>query len=153
MYAPRTDTITFLNGSGTPVEHPRLDSAKTICHVRHVTQSKGSITASLVIDDTDDFNKGSDTTSVNNGTLGTCDGQTVKSGTITNVTRVFSNGFWQFPSAGSIAIDMPRYTFTINFIGNDQATVTIDNLITNKTRVVTLTVDNRYNALDFCLIV
>ncbi len=141
----RIDTITFLDAFGNPVEYPRLDTVKTIHHVRHVTQSKGDITATLFIDIIDTLNRGADTTRVKNGTItGTCDGQTLnKSATIANVTRLYANGFWQFPYQGTITTDLPRYTFVITFTGNNTATVTIDNLVTGKTRVVNFTVDDR----------
>ncbi len=137
----RVDTITFYNAAGVAVEYPRLDSFTTLHHVRNVTQSKGGILATLTIDVTDSLKRGSDTTFVKNGTItGTCDGQTLKTGLISNVTRVLSNGVWQFPSAGTISVDMPRYDFTVTFTGNYSATLYVDNLVTGKTRTVYLTV-------------
>jgi hypothetical protein len=140
----RVDTITFFNAAGVPVEYPRLDSFTTLHHLRTVTQSKGDILVTLTIDVTDSLKKGTDTTFVKNGTItGTCDGQTLKTGLISNVTRVRSDGVWQFPSAGTISVDLPRYDFSITFTGNYSATLYVDNLVTGKTRTVYLTVSEK----------
>jgi hypothetical protein len=140
----RTDTITFLDASGNALRFPTRATVSFIRHHRQVVQDKGDITATLNFNVIDTINKGTDTTFVKNGVMtGTCDDQQISSGTITNVTRLLVNGAWQFPSTGTIATTMPRYTFTCQFIGNGQATVTIHNLVNNKTRVITITVDDR----------
>ena len=140
----RTDTITFRDSSGNALRFPSMAGLATIHHVRHVIQSKGDITATLDINVIDSLKKGADTTFVKNGTMtGACDSQVLKTGVISNVTRLYANGFWQFPYQGTIATDLPRYDFTVQFTGNNQATVTITNLVTGKTRVVNLTVDDR----------
>lgn len=140
----RIDTITFMDAAGNALRFPTRATVATIHHVRHVEQDKGDITATLDFNIIDTISKGSDTTFIKNGVMtGTCDGQQVAAGTITNVIRHLVNGMWQFPASGTIATNMPRYTLTIQYIGNNQATVTIHNLMNNKTRIVTLTVDDR----------
>jgi len=142
----RADTITFYDTSGNILEIPTMATLYTLRHDRQVNQTKGIITAALSISVFDTLKKSADTTFVKNGAItGTCDGQTLKTGIISNVTRLYSNGYWQFPSSGSIAVDMPRYDFTITFTGtnasgNYTATVNVDNLVTGKSRTVYLTV-------------
>ena len=139
----RADTITFYDASGNIVDTPTMATLYTLRHDRQVNQTKGDITAALSISVFDTLKKSVDTTFVKNGAIsGACDGQTLKSGIISNVTRRYSNGYWQFPSSGSIAVIMPRYTFTIVFTGNNTATVNVDNLVTGKTRTVYLTVSS-----------
>ncbi|MGA3050511.1 MAG: hypothetical protein ABSE00_01130 [Chitinispirillaceae bacterium] len=142
----RADTITFYDTSGNILEIPTMATLYTLRHDRQVNQTKGIITAALSISVFDTLKKSADTTFVKNGAItGTCDGQTLKTGIISNVTRLYSNGYWQFPSSGSIAVDMPRYDFTITFTGtnasgNYTATVNVDNLVTGKSRTVYVTV-------------
>jgi hypothetical protein len=140
----RTDTLTFKDAAGNSLQYPTLATVKTIAHIRDVTRTKGGNALNIRIDMNSVINLAPDTTHVKNGTItGTYDGDQVGTGTITNVTRQYTNSHWQFPSSGQIAVDFPRRSYDVEFLGGGDARLTITNKTTDKTRVITVHVDEK----------
>lgn len=53
-----------------------------------------------------------------NGTMtGTYNSQLYKSGTLTNITRIWSNGSFGFPIMGKIEVDRPIFQLSAEFLG------------------------------------
>jgi hypothetical protein len=140
----RVDTVAFTDESGNKLQHPTLATVKSIHHYRHVTHSRGGEEANVVFDMTFVVNKGTDTTLVKNGTIsGTYGDETIASGTVSNVTRYYKNGYWQFPESGNISATFPRHSIDIQYLGNGQATATIHNLVRDKVTITNIQVDQR----------
>lgn len=141
----RVDTLTFKDANNNHLQYPTLLTVKTIDHIRSVTRSKGGNDLNIRIAMNSVITLGSDTTHVKNGAItGTYDGEKiVGSGTITNVTRQRTNGYWQFPRSGSITSDFPRRSYEVEFEGDGNATLTVTNKATDKITVLTYHVDER----------
>ena len=140
----RIDTVTFFDVSLNKLQYPTFATVKTIHHVRHVKRDKGGNELDVTVDITSAINLSPDTTHVKNGTItGTYDGEQAVTGTITNVTRQYTGGHWQFPRSGNIMADFPRRSYEVEFTGNGNATLTITNKSTDKTRVLAIHVDQK----------
>ena len=133
----RMDTIRLVSITGLPMDHFNIDSLSYITHTRHVTRTgpKNAIDVSIsvTVNITTDILGGHK--GVWNGTMtGTFNGETFKSGTITDVVRVYdpASGEFLFPESGTVVITRPNYQYTVVFLGNGQAQVTIVKLITNE---------------------
>lgn len=144
----RVDTVTFFGATGK-LQHPTLATVDSIHHVRHVSRDKGGNELDITVDMHSTVSaitgQAGNYTHVKNGTItGTYDGEQVATGTITNVTRDYVNGQWDsFPRSGSIVVDFPHRTYDVDFIGVGEVRLTITNLSTNKTKVITVSVDQQ----------
>ncbi len=142
----RVDTLTFYGATGK-LRYPTLATVDSIHHVRHVSRDKGGNELDITVDmhSTVSPLSGGNYTHVKNGTIiGTYDGEQVATGTITNVTRDYVNGHWQaFPQSGSIVANFPHRTYEVDFIGLGEVRLTITNLTTGKTKVLTIIIDEQ----------
>jgi hypothetical protein len=144
----RVDTLTFYGAAGR-LRYPTLATVDSIHHVRHVTRDKGGNELDITVDMHSTLSPISGQTGnythVKNGTItGTFDGEQAATGTITNVTRDYVSGQWDwFPRSGSITADFPHRTYVVDFIGVGEVRLTITNLSTDKTRVITISVDQQ----------
>jgi hypothetical protein len=140
----RVDTVIFKDVSGTKIQHPTLATCKTIDHIRNMTHTKGGSELNIRVVMNSVISLTPDTTHVKNGTItGTYDGEQVGTGTITNVTRAYTNGAWQFPRSGNVTVDFPRRSYNVDFSGNGRAKLTITNKVSDKTTIITIQVDER----------
>jgi hypothetical protein len=140
----RIDTLIFKDANGGTLRAPTFATCKTISHVRTVTHSKGGSELNIRVVMTSAISLTPDTTHVKNGTIiGTYDGEQVGTGTITSVTRAYTGGHWQFPRSGNIAVDFPRRTYNVDFLGSGNAKLTITNKATDKTTIVNYHVDEK----------
>jgi hypothetical protein len=142
----RVDTVTFYGNAGT-LQHPTLATVDSIHHVRHVTRTRGGRQLNIIVDMHSTVSATpSGYTHVKNGTIsGTYDGEQVATGTINDVTRnYYTLTHWQlWPVSGSITADFPRRLYEVNFLGAGLARLTITNKATDKTRTVTISVDQK----------
>lgn len=140
----RVDSVTFKDASGTALQYPALLTVKTISHVRSVSRTKSGNELNIRIAMQSTLSTSPEITHVKNGTIsGTYNGESIATGTISNVTRVYTNRHWQFPRSGSISVDFPRRSFEAEFLGNGDAELTITNKTTDKTRVIRVHVEQR----------
>jgi hypothetical protein len=140
----RIDTLIFKDVSGAKLQYPTLATCKTIDHIRNVTHTKGGSELDIRVVMNSVISLTPDTTHVKNGTItGTYDGEKVGTGTITNVTRAYTNGKWQFPRSGNVSADFPRRSYNVDFTGNGNAKLTITNKVNDKTTIITIQVDER----------
>jgi hypothetical protein len=143
----RVDTVTFYDDNHNTLRHPTLATVDSIHHVRHVTRDKGGHELDLVVDMHSSVRSigGNDYTHVKNGTIvGTFDGEQCATGTITDVTRNYVSGHWQlWPVSGSITADFPRRKYEVDFLGLGLVRLTITNKATDKTKVITISVDQQ----------
>jgi hypothetical protein len=142
----RVDTITFY-GDAVTLQHPTLATVDSIHHVRHVTHTRGGNALNIVVDMHSTLTATvSGYTHVKNGTIvGTYDGEQVATGRIVNVTRNYTIlTHWQlWPVSGSITTDFPRRLYEVDFLGAGLARLTITNKATDRTRVITISVDQQ----------
>jgi hypothetical protein len=140
----RIDTLVFKDAGGNGLQYPTLATVKNISHVRNVTRTKAAGQLNIRVSMNSVISLSPDTTHVKNGTItGTFDGDQIATGTITDVTRQRTNGYWQFPRSGSVKTDFPRRTYEVEFMGGGDAKLTITNKVTDKTTVLTYHVDER----------
>jgi hypothetical protein len=140
----RIDTMTFADAAGLSLQHPTLATVKTIHHVRHVTHVRGGDEVNVVFDMNSVVNKGADTTLVKNGTMkGTYAGEEMASGTVTDVTRMRTNGKWQFPSSGTVSATFPKFTYELVYLGGGAARATLTNTVKDKVTITDIQVDER----------
>ncbi len=144
----RVDSVVLFDTEGNTMNHWDKLAIGKIVHKRNVTHSKDAKVFDMRMDFTVDIKTDAGIKKgVWNGTMsGTLNGEPFKSGTITNITRTFENGKFQFPEAGSIEIERPVFQIRIEFLGDSKATVTITNKL-NK-RVRTLFVDKNYSETE-----
>jgi hypothetical protein len=142
----RIDTVTFYGDAGA-LEHPTLAAVDSIRHVRCVTRTRGGSELNIIVDMHSVVTAtASGYTHVKYGTVvGTFDGEQVASGTIENVTRTYSTatGWRLWPESGSITADFPRRLFEVNFLGLGLVRLTVTNKATDRTRTVTISVDQQ----------
>jgi len=142
----RVDTVTFFGANGK-LRYPTLATVDSIHHVRHVTRNKGGNELNVTVDmhsTVSTLDQNGAYTHVKNGTItGTYDGEQAVTGTIVNVTRnYYPLTHWQlFPQSGTITADFPRRLYEVDFLGAGLARVTITNKATDKTRVITINVE------------
>ena len=144
----RVDTLTFYGNAGV-LRYPTLADVDSIHHVRHVTRTRGGNELNITVDmhsTITALDQSGAYRHVKNGTIiGAYDGETVATGTITDVTRnYYPLIHWQlWPVSGSITADFPRRSYEVAFLGAGFAQLTITNKATGKTRMVTITVDQQ----------
>lgn len=144
----RVDTVTLLNASGAKMSVFQPALIAKIIHTRDVTRFKGDKEANIHLDLTIEI-KTQDGVKVGvwNGTMaGNYNSQAFKSGTITNITRVWEGGHFGFPISGTAEIDRPVLHFLMEFLGDSKAKFTITNKVNNKVHI--LFVDKDYNESD-----
>jgi hypothetical protein len=140
----RTDTVTFKDANGNRLHFPTFATVKSIDHIRNVSRTRGGSELNIRVVMNSVIGLTPDTTHVKNGTItGTYDGEQVGTGTITNVTRQYTNFHWQFPRSGSVVVDFPRRSYDVEFLGGGDARLTVTNKATDKTRILTIHVDER----------
>jgi hypothetical protein len=140
----RVDTVTFRDAGGATLRYPTLSTCRTIDHIRNVKRTKNGSSLDIRVAMNSEIGLSPDTTHVKNGTIaGTYDGETIGTGQIVNVTRQLTNGRWQFPRSGTVTADFPRRSYDVQFTGNGNAELTITNKATDKTRVITIHVEER----------
>ncbi|MBD3320644.1 MAG: hypothetical protein GF350_06075 [Chitinivibrionales bacterium] len=138
----RRDTVIFKDASAATLQYPTMATLSSIEHVRRVVHSNGGPQADIRINTTMELTKGADTTGVWNGSLtGTYDNEQVATGTIDNVTRIYTNGHWQFLSSGTIETDFPNRAYRIEYSGNNQAMAWITNKRRDRVTEVSISVD------------
>jgi hypothetical protein len=142
----RIDTLTFYGNAGT-LQYPTLATVDSVHHVRHVSRSRGGNQLNVAVDmHSTIMMSGGVYTHVKNGTMvGTFDGEQVATGAIVNVTRIYSPlTHWQlWPASGSVTADFPRRLFEVEFLGAGLVRLTVTNKATDRTRVVTISVDQQ----------
>jgi len=144
----RIDTLTFYGDAGR-LRYPTLAGVDSIHHVRHVTRSRGGNELNVVVDmhsTLTALDLAGAYRHVKNGTIvGTFDGEQVATGTITDVTRnYYPLTHWQlFPESGSITADFPRRLYEVDFLGAGLARLTITNKATDRSRTITIAVDQQ----------
>ena len=147
----RVDTVTLLDASGAKMSVFQPALIAKIIHTRDVTLSKGDKgdkDANIHLDLTIEI-KTQDGVKVGvwNGTMaGNYNSQAFKSGTITNITRVWANGHFGFPISGTAELDRPVLHFLMEFLGDGKAKFTITNKVNHKIHI--LFVDKDYNESD-----
>lgn len=139
----RVDSITYLDAAGAPLHARNFAKLKSIHHIRRVTRTVGAHVFAIRFETTADVSVGTDTTGVWNGTVtGSYDGETLKSGSITGVTRAFHNHHWGFASAGSLDFTRPLFSWDIRFLGEGAAKAVRTNNLTG--HVLTISIDRNY---------
>jgi len=140
----RVDTVIFKDQAGVSLQYSTLATCKTIDHKRNVRHSKGGSELNITIVMNSQISTSPDTTHVKNGTIiGTYDGEQIGTGTITNVTRKYKNNRWQFPESGTVLAEFPRRSYSVEYLGDGNAKLTVTNKTTNRTNIITIKVDER----------
>jgi hypothetical protein len=142
----RIDTITFYGDAGA-LQNPTFATVDSIHHVRCVTRMRDGKLLDITIDMHSTLTATfSGYMHVKNGTIaGTFDGEPVVTGTITDVTRnYYPLTRWQlWPVSGSITVDLHRRSFEVDFLGAGLVRLSITNKETEKTRTITVSVDQQ----------
>ncbi len=140
----RLDSVKLYDSAGNTMDKFHPAQVAKIVHSRNVTKSKGAKEADIRMDITVEIKTENGVKKgVWNGTMtGSYDGSEFKSGIMTNVVRVWENGRFHFPEAGSIEIDRPVFHFMAEFLGDGKAKVTIKNKLNGKIHI--LFVDHDY---------
>ncbi|MBN1129822.1 MAG: hypothetical protein JXA71_12585 [Chitinispirillaceae bacterium] len=140
----RVDSVIFRNAAGMALRNPTILTVAAISHVRTVLRTKRGNEMNIRIAMQSTVTTSPEITHVKNGTIsGTYNNEAIATGAINAVTRVFSNGRWQFPRSGTITADFPRRSYEAAFLGNGDAELTITNKATDKTRVIRVHVEER----------
>jgi hypothetical protein len=144
----RVDTITFLDSAGAKMDKFRPAGIAKVIHTRNVHHEKGAHEMDVRIDITVDIKtENGGRVGVWNGTMGgSFNGQEFKSATVTQVVRPFNDGRFRFPTSGSIELTRPVHKFTVEFLGDGKAKVTIRNRLNGKIHI--LWIDKDYNESD-----
>jgi hypothetical protein len=144
----RLDSVTFLDSAGAEMDKYRPSQVAKVIYRRNVHHEKGAREMDVRIDLTVDIKvEAGSKVGVWNGTMGgTFNGQEFKSATITNVVRPFSEGRFRFPGSGLIELTRPVYKFTVEFLGDGKAKVTIKNRLNG--RIHMIWVDKDYKESD-----
>ncbi len=139
----RVDSITYLDSAGKPLRSRNFKKLGSISHVRHVTRTTGPHTFEIRFVTKATVTIGTDTIGVWNGAItGSYDGEALKSGAVTQVTRKFHNGHWGFALSGNVSLTRPMFTWSIEFLGAGKAQATRTN---NKTgHVLIISIDRQY---------
>lgn len=147
----RYDTAYFYSASGSVVKDPRLATVDSIYHKRVVTRTFSGNTVESTLKMNIKLTKtAADTFAVKNGTIvGTYNGGTYRTVTVTNVKRERNNGRWdRVPVEGTILIDrdaiLPRRarTITITFNGGETITAVVVRKSDGKTVTVVIVLSN-----------
>jgi hypothetical protein len=144
----RLDSVILLDSAGHPMDKFNKELVSKIIHKRNIVREKGAREAEIRFDFTVDIKTDAGVrTGVWNGTMtGSYNGEEFKSGTMTNVTRVWENGRFHFPESGTIEIDRPVFHFLIEFLGDAKAKITITNKLNKKIHI--FWVDKDYHESD-----
>ncbi|MDB5102750.1 MAG: hypothetical protein JWP91_439 [Fibrobacteres bacterium] len=144
----RVDSVTLLDSSGATMDRFQKARVSKIIHKRHVVKSKNGKEADIHLAFTVDIKTDAGVRKGEwNGTMiGTYNGQEFKSGSISKVIRVWEDGRFHFPEAGTITLDRPVLSFLVEFLGDGKAKVTITNKVNHKIHI--LWVDKDYNESD-----
>ncbi len=139
----RIDSITYLDSAGNHLRSRNFKKLGSLNHIRHVTRTKGLHIFEIRFETKSTVTVGADTMGIWNGTItGKYDGEALKSGAVTQVTRRFHNGHWGFASSGNVSLTRPLFTWSIDFLGDGMARATRTN---NKTgHVLIITIDRQY---------
>jgi hypothetical protein len=139
----RLDSVRLYDSAGTIMDKWRPAQIAKIAHSRNVKKSGNGKEADIRFDITVDMkNDAGIRKGAWNGTMtGSYDGSEFKSGTMTNVVRVWDDGHFGFPEAGIIEIDRPVFRFLAEFLGDSKAKVTIKNKVTGKIRILFVDAD------------
>ena len=99
------------------------DDIDRIVHTRDVVHTKGAKEANVHIEIVLDMmsNAGVKTGVWNGAMSGTYEGQEFKSGSIINLDRVWENGRFYFPEAGTINLERPVFKFLAELLGDGKA--------------------------------
>jgi len=139
----RVDSITYLDDAGAHLHARNFAKLKSVHHIRTVTRTTGAHTFSIRFETIADITVGTDTVGVWNGTVsGSYDGEALKSGSVTGVTRTFHNRHWGFASAGSMVFTRPLFSWEIDFLGDGKAKATRTNNLTK--HVLVIDIDRNY---------
>ena len=144
----RVDSVTLFDSTRATMNVFKKTLVFKIIHKRDVVKTKGAKEADIHFDITADIKTDAGVRKgVWNGTMsGEFNGQEYKSGTMTNVTRVWENGRFHFPESGTIELDRPVFHFLAEFMGDDKLKVTITNKLNKKIHIIW--VDKDYNETD-----
>jgi hypothetical protein len=140
----RLDSIYFVDSDGNFLTAFDRDAVVRVIHKRHVIHTKNGKQADLYLNTEMEWkNDGGDRYGVWNGTMtGEFNGQTFKSGTITDVRRPFADGRFGFAEAGMISVERPLRLYDLEFLGEGKAKVTITQKVTGVVRVFFLSRNN-----------
>jgi hypothetical protein len=144
----RVDSVTLFDSTGATMDRFVRARIDHMVHTRDVVHTKGAREANVRIEiDLDIMTNDGVKTGVWNGTMsGTYMGQEYKSGTIDNLVRVWENGRFRFPEAGTIHLERPIYKFLAEFLGDGKAKFRIENKRTGKIHI--LFVDKNYGETE-----
>jgi hypothetical protein len=144
----RLDSVTLLDSAGAAMDKFKKAGVSKIIHKRNVAKTKGSHEADIRFDITVDIKTDAGVRKGEwNGTMtGSYDGQAFKSGTISKLVRVWEDGRFHFPEAGTIELDRPVFHFLAEFLGDGKAKFTITNKVNHKIHI--LFVDKDYHESD-----
>ncbi|MDQ3001234.1 MAG: hypothetical protein M3Y08_08240 [Fibrobacterota bacterium] len=144
----RVDSVTLFDSTGATMDKFARARIDRIVHTRDVVHTKGSKEANVHIEiNLDMMTNAGVKTGVWNGTMsGTYQGQEFKSGSITNLVRVWENGRFHFPEAGILKLERPVFKFMAEFLGEGKAKFKVENKRTGKIHV--LFVDKNYKETD-----
>jgi hypothetical protein len=140
----RIDSVVLLDSTGAKLVTFEPARIAKMIHSRNVTKTKGGNEADIRFDMTVDIKTdGGLKVGVWNGVMtGSYNGQALKGGTLTNVTRPWENGRFRFPTSGQIDLDRPVFHFQADFLGDGKAKFTITNKVNHKIHI--LFVDKEY---------
>lgn len=144
----RVDSVTLVDTNGDTLSVFNRKAMGKAFHKRHVTRTKGGMDFDVVFNmEVDIKMEGANKVGVWNGTMsGTFNGEPFKSATITNVTRVLTNGRFQFAESGTVEIDRPVFHFLLEFLGGGDAKLTITNKLNHKVHIITIDRDYKESA-------
>lgn len=144
----RIDSVTLLDSTGATMDKFKKARVAKIIHKRNVVKTKGAHEADIRFDITVDIKTDAGVRKGEwNGTMtGSYDGQAFKSGTISKLVRVWEDGRFRFPEAGTIELDRPVFHFLAEFLGDGKAKFTITNKVNGKIHI--LFVDHDYHETD-----
>ncbi|MEO6097142.1 MAG: hypothetical protein ABIW76_16280 [Fibrobacteria bacterium] len=144
----RIDSVTLLDSTGATMDKFNKSKVAKIIHKRNVTKTKDAKQADIRFDITVDIKSDAGVRKGEwNGTMtGSFNGQEFKSGSMTKLIRVWENGRFHFPEAGTIELDRPVFHFLAEFLGDGKAKFTITNKVNHKIHI--LFVDKNYHESD-----
>jgi hypothetical protein len=148
----RLDTVYFYDANDALVTSAL--SLTTVSRLRHVrvvvlqnTQNNNNATINFEMNTALDKSNPDTLIATQNGSsIGTFNGETFRTATITNVVRKrYPDSFvgykkWHFPVSGNIFVDRPLRTVEINYTGNGGAQATVTRKSDEKTVIVNINV-------------
>lgn len=136
----RLDSVSLIDSAGEVMTEWNRRKVSKLVHKRHVTRNKGSHDIDVHFNTEATFKLDNGVlVGVWNGTMtGTFDGDDFKSATITNITREWANGKFNFPISGSVTVTRPLRIYAIEFLGDGDAKATITHRLNGKVTVITI---------------